>query len=767
MCCFLIFTATIYSCNSTKYLEEGELLVVKNTVKIKSNASTDPTSSLEYRLGQVAKQKPNKKNFLNRRGRMNRYYRVHKRLAKKDYQDTTKIQKWNLENRIEEPVLYDRELMEESTETMTYYLNNLGYFYADVTADTIPHKRKPTVEVIYTANVRRLLTIDMTIFETTDDSIRTIISQIEKGTLLGEGKAVSKNNFNNEKNRITDKLQNMGFTYFYPNYIFFEGDTTETELKAKVIVTIAPPTDTTFHEKYIIGNVFIYTQYDPLNFRPDIKLDTLTEEGYDGFYLLKSSDTENFLVKPKPILNAFAFKKGDDYSGYAYDKTRKQLSAIEIYRFVRIRPIPSEENPGTIDFYVYMNPAKKMGLGADLELNSITNNITSVNNFGIYANVSFKHRNLLRGAEVFSISPIGGIELNLSGNGRLFNTIDVRLQSDLASTTIRNSRFKRLNESQLHLTTIYNYIDRYEQYQYNVFSLSGNIDKRKENSRFVVTPSFLNIVLPNIDSLFQPRLDENPLLARSFDRQFILGSNYNYLYNSPISPTGTSQNFQFKGELAGTLLNLANVIIRPDKSFRLFDTIPYSQYAKMEFDGNFTKRFSETTSWANRFNFGIGIPYGNSEEMPYVKQFFSGGDGSVRAWQVRELGPGAYLYPDADQTPFQTGNIKIEMNTELRFRLSEYFGFDGAFFVDAGNVWLLKDPDGLEREFRFDSFLSQVAIGSGFGVRKDFGFFVMRLDLGFKVRTPYFSQDNQVNGYYFPTRWWRDPNYVIAIGYPF
>lgn len=753
-------------------MQEGELLVVKNTIKVKGKVSTDEVSSLEYRLGRVAKQKPNRSNFFGEPGRMKRYYRIQKRLARKEYQDTSKIQGWLLEKYAEKPILYDRASMEESTESMTYTLNNLGYFYADVTADTILHKRKPTVEVIYTARLRRLLTIDtIPIFKTDDDSLRSIIPELKANTLLKPGKAISKSVFTAEKNRISNELQNMGFTYFYPDYVFFEGDTTETESTAKVIVTIARPTDSTFHERYVVGNIYIYTQYDPLLFRANTKLDTLSVEGFEGFYLLKSSDTKKYLVKPKPILNAFAFRKGDSYSADAYDKTRGQLSAIEIYEFIRVRPVPSAEDPNAIDFYVYMNPAKRMGLGTDIELNSIRNNITSVNNFGIFANVNFKHRNLLRGAEVFSISPIGGVELNLNrdNSGRLFNTIDIRLQSDLATTTIRNSRYNWLNESQFHLTTSYNYISRFELYQLNLFTLSGNFDWRFDNSRRIITPAFVNFVLPNIDSLFQPTLDENPLLARSFDRQLIIGSNYSYQYNSPIKKNGVSHNFQVTGEVAGTLLSLANVVIQPEQGFEFFDTISYSQYSRAEFEGSRTKRFSETTSLAGRVNFGIAIPYGNSEDMPYVKQFFSGGDGSIRAWQVREVGPGAYIYPfPYDNTvPFQTGNLKIEMNTEFRFKLSNYYDVDAALFVDAGNVWLLNDPENLNREFHFNSFYSQIAIGTGFGFRKDFGFFVMRLDLGYKVRTPYFSETNQIGGHFFPTNWWRDPNYIIAIGYPF
>ncbi|MFK7950403.1 MAG: BamA/TamA family outer membrane protein [Saprospiraceae bacterium] len=779
MCCIIIFTTTIYSCNSTKFLEDGELLVVENTVKIESNASSDEVVSLQYGLGSVIKQQPNRDNFVGQPSRMKWHYRTQRKLEKKNYQDTTKIQKWFLKKFVEKPVLYDRTLMEESTESMTYLLNNLGYFYADVTADTVLHKRKPTVEVIYTAKIRRLLTIDTTVFVTDDDTIRQILPQLKTKTFLRKGQPVSKTVFGNEKNRITKELENMGFTYFYPNYVFFEGDTTEKELKAKVIVTIARPTDTTFHQRYTIGNVYIYTQYDPLVFRPSTKLDTLIIKGYDGFHLLKSSETKKYLVKYKPILNAFAFKKGDRYSKTAYDKTRRQLSAIEIYQFVRVRSVLSPEDSNSIDFYVYMNPAKKMGLGTDFEFNYISpseNNINlSGNNFGFFQNINFKHRNLFRGAEVFTIRPVGGIEINFDEKRApdpLFqlNTIDFRVQANLATPTIRNSKFRWINESKFNLTTSYNYISRINLYKFNLFSLAGNFDWKLENRRHVLTPAFVSLVLPNdIDSTFQLTLDLNPLLASSFDRRLIFGSNYIYQYSSPVNSKGISHDMRIIGESAGLLLNGADFFIQPAENFEFFDTISYSQYVKLEFDYNWTKRFNKKTSWASRFNFGLGVPWGNSTDMPYVKQFFAGGDGSIRAWQVREVGPGRYIYPFVydDVVPFQTGNLKIELNTELRFKLNSYYDVDAAIFADAGNVWLLNDPEDFGRQFQLNSFFKQIAIGTGFGFRKDFGFFVMRLDLGYKVRTPYYSETNQYRGYYLPKGWWRDPNYVLAIGYPF
>jgi outer membrane protein assembly factor BamA len=772
---FLIVLAilTISSCTSpTKYLAEGELLVVKNTIKIKADLPSDEVSNLDYRLSAIAKQKPNKKNFLGRKTRMKQYYKVHRKLEKKEYSDTSKIQKWKLGNYVEKPVLYDRNLMEGSTQTMTYYLNNMGYFYADVTADTVPHKRKPLVEVIYAIELGDLLKIRKVNFETNDDSIRYLIPILQKESILKSPKPISKTVFSAEKNRITEKLQNMGFAYFYPDYIFFEGDTTAAISQADVNVTIVQPTDTTHHQRYQIGNVYIFTQYDPVYFRPDLGLDTLTVEGYDGFYLIKEKDYDRYLVKSTPILNAFEFKKGDWYSADSYNQTRKQLSAIPIYRFVRVRSTPNPNRPGEMDFYVYMNPANDIVLSTDLELNYITSNsssTTTINNLGIFGNVSVMHRNILKGAEVLNIGATGGVELNLNQKDefKLFNTVDIRLQADLTSPIIKSDNI--LNNAQTRFAIGYNYISRYLNYKINSFNFSSGFDWKKQYTRHLLNPAFINLLLPNIDPLFQLKLDDDPFLARSFDRQLIIGSNYSYTFSRPANETNESYNIRYSAEFAGNTINLVDKIINPNSNFEFFNTISYSQYSRFEFDGNYTKKFGEFNAFATRFNFGIVAPYGNSDEVPYIKQFSAGGSSGVRAWQIREIGPGAFFqpYPLKVITPYQAGNIKLEFNLEYRFMLLQSWSLQSAVFLDGGNVWLINDPEDLNREFRFNTFWNQLALGSGYGFRMDLGFFIFRLDLGYKIMTPYKSELNLYNQRFFPREWWRNPNYVIAIGYPF
>jgi outer membrane protein insertion porin family len=768
----LAISAVLYSCNATKHLKDGELLVVKNTIKIKSNLPSDEAVNLEYRLSEIAKQKPNKKNFLGQKARMNRYLKIQKKLAKKEYSDTSKIQKWLLGNYIEQPILYDRSLMEASTETMTYYLNNIGYFYADATADTIPHKHKPTIEVVYTANLGELLTIRNIKFETDDDSIQYLIPSLRAKSILKSPKPISKTVFSAEKSRITEQLQNMGFAYFYPDYIFFEGDTTEATLQADVSVTIVRPTDSTYHERYRIGNTYIFTQYDPVYFRPDLGLDTLMVEGYDGFYLIKEKGYDRYLVKPSPILNAFEFKKGDWYSADSYNQTRKQLSAIPIYRFVRVRSTPNPNRPGEMDFYIYMNPANDIVLSTDLELNYITgssSNTTTINNLGIFGNVSVMHRNILKGAEVLNIGTTGGVELNLNQNNtlKLFNTIDIRLQADLTSPVIKSDNI--LNNAKTRFAIGYNYISRYLNYQINSFNFSSGFDWHKQNTRHLLNPAFINLLLPNIDPAFQLTLDTDPFLARSFDRQLVIGSNYSYTFTRPANEAGSSYNIRYSLEFAGNTINLIDRVFNPNKSFEFFNAISYSQYGRVEFDGNYTKKFGEFTAFATRFNFGLVAPYGNSDEVPYLKQFSAGGSSGVRAWQIRQIGPGAFFqpYPLKVITPYQAGNIKVEFNLEYRFMLLKSWSLQSAFFLDGGNVWLINDPDNLKREFRFDTFWNQLAVGSGYGFRMDLGFFIFRLDLGYKIMTPYKSELNLYNERFLPREWWKSPNYVIAIGYPF
>jgi outer membrane translocation and assembly module TamA len=284
-------------------------------------------------------------------------------------------------------------------------------------------------------------------------------------------------------------------------------------------------------------------------------------------------------------------------------------------------------------------------------------------------------------------------------------------------------------------------------------------------------------VLSTTDA-FRLLLLNNPYLRKSFQEQFIIGSNYGYTYNSQIGSVRRSQ-YYFNGsiQLSGNTLYLVQSLFSGRRSteenpYTLFG-YAYSQYSRFTVEGRYFYDFTKKSKLAARVFGGVGLPTGNSSTMPYVKQFFSGGSNSIRAFQARSVGPGSYRIPDSLAGKAfldQSGDIKLEANLEYRFTIISVV--KGAFFADAGNVWLSQKnaqyPGG---EFILDQFQKQLAVGTGAGLRFDFSFFVLRLDLAFPLRKPYLP-DNQrwvINQIDFGNPSWRSQNLVlnIAIGYPF
>ena len=274
-----------------------------------------------------------------------------------------------------------------------------------------------------------------------------------------------------------------------------------------------------------------------------------------------------------------------------------------------------------------------------------------------------------------------------------------------------------------------------------------------------INPVSINYVsLANSTSAFDEILAANPFLQTSFDQQFISGLTYSFIYNGMVD-TGKKHQIYFNGnfETAGNSLSL---IAGGDKPQTIF-AVEYAQFARIDGDIRYHFNFAEKQTIAARLFAGIGIPYGNSDVVPYTKQYFAGGPYSVRAFRTRSLGPGTYQ-PDDSQTYSyydQTGNLRLEANLEYRFPLISLL--QGAFFVDAGNVWNTTDNEALDGDTFGSDFMNQLGIGGGFGMRVDIQNFVIRLDLGAPFHDPSLAEGE---------RWsWDFENPILnfAIGYPF
>jgi outer membrane protein assembly factor BamA len=327
----------------------------------------------------------------------------------------------------------------------------------------------------------------------------------------------------------------------------------------------------------------------------------------------------------------------------------------------------------------------------------------------------------------------------------------------------------------------FNLLDRLQYYQlFSVDASFGYIWKESLNKEHNFNPLSITFAhLANATQKFNDLLSANPLLKKSFEQQFIIGQNYSFTYNDQLEKYHKNHVY-FKGsiDLSGNLLQLFQSLFykqkaTPDTPYEIFGTA-YSEYYKFDIDLRYYyNTIDQRSSLASRFIAGIGVAYGNSATLPYVKQFYIGGSNSVRAFGARALGPGSYRIPDslAAKSFFdQAGDIKLEANTEYRFPIISIL--KGALFIDAGNIWLLQeDPDRPGGTFSSKTFLDEIAVGTGFGLRLDLSFFVLRFDVAFPLRVPYLPQGERwvIQKINFIDPSWRTHNlaFNIAIGYPY
>jgi len=286
-------------------------------------------------------------------------------------------------------------------------------------------------------------------------------------------------------------------------------------------------------------------------------------------------------------------------------------------------------------------------------------------------------------------------------------------------------------------------------------------------------PVSITYALPlNVTPTYDSLIHQDTLLARAIQRQFILGSTYQYNYNQLAIGFQPVNAFYFNGilDLSGNIAGLVSGANFKEGNEVKIRNVPFAQYIKMEFDGRYYRKIGLYSSWANRIIVGIGIPYGNSVQLPFIKQFFVGGNNSLRGFRSRSVGPGTYRYPFITNfLPDETGDIKLELNTEFRPRISG--PLYGALFLDAGNIWLMNDSNYTHKPGgKFTGkFLNQLAVDAGFGLRLDITLFVIRFDVGFPLRKPWVIPPWVLNQLQLNKQQGRRENiiYNLAIGYPF
>ncbi|MEO6498710.1 MAG: BamA/TamA family outer membrane protein, partial [Mucilaginibacter sp.] len=272
----------------------------------------------------------------------------------------------------------------------------------------------------------------------------------------------------------------------------------------------------------------------------------------------------------------------------------------------------------------------------------------------------------------------------------------------------------------------------------------------------------------NVTKLYLDSIKKIPILQHVIDTQFILGSNYIFTFNPLVNDAkGTGWFFNGLADLSGNIAGaVTGANVKKGEAKRIFG-VPFSQYIKGQADLRYYYAFNKNARLANRIIAGIGIPYGNSTQLPYIKQFFSGGTNSIRAFRSRSVGPGTFRDPNADSAAFypdQAGDVKFELNTELRYKINNII--ETAFFIDAGNVWLFNKDTSTSYPrpgVQFTkNFYKELAVGAGIGLRLDLTILLLRLDVAVPVRKPWLKAG--IPGKNFDLS---NPVFNLGIGYPF
>lgn len=493
------------------------------------------------------------------------------------------------------------------------------------------------------------------------------------------------------------------------------------------------------------------------------------------------------------LLDAIFLKKNELYSKEAEVKTINKLSQLGVFKFISVDYSKPKDREGNyLDCTIQLTPAKKQSWGATAELN-----VSNEGLFGTSGTLSYKNKNLTKRADQLLIDVSSGVQVRFDNTPK--ERVQVMSVTASASVTYYMNKFlipfrKKLFSPNTNPKTRFNIsynfdyqfdfdtngkslVFLYELHNFNA-SFGYEWNKGREQHHLLNPIAVDFFLLPKVGSAFVARLDSNPPLKSSFEEQVIIGPNYTFTYNNSKSASDWKYmklriNLETAGNLIDGLFKAASNNSEHD-SIYLIANRPFSQFSRAEVDWSNFIRMNNHSQFCIRTYAGVGIAYGNSFTLPFIKQFFVGGPNSLRGFQIREVGPGSYV-PDTlvfnprtgQQTNVgffnQTGDIKLETNAEIRFDI--YKWLKGAIFTDAGNVWTMKKDAVPNGQFNFNTFWTQFAVDAGAGLRLDFNYFVIRFDYGFPLRDP-----RRI----FGERWQFDDGVAfkngvlqIAIGYPF
>ncbi len=668
------------------------------------------------------------------------------------------------------PVLYDHELTDASVMQLRLAMVNRGFTHATVSADTLARGKR--MGVVYHIGAGEPHVVSSVGYSVPDTTLRRIIATHSRASLLRPGILLDRNVLDNERTRVTRLLRNAGYYDFTRDNIVFDADTVAGSRGVDLTFRLASRK----FRRYVVRNVTYVVDNDIDDGTRDALRDTVR---YRDITILYGKDR---YLRPQVLDEMCYIVPGKLYSAREVERTYEALGRLAVVKFINIELEAAGDTDDTsfLDAYIYLARNKKQNVSVEVE------GTNSEGDLGFGVGLAYQHRNIAKGSELLSAKFRTNYE-SLSGDfDGLINKRYTEYAGEVGITFPKfecpflSKSFKQRLLASTEFTVSANYQERPE-YTRVIFGTAWKWKWQQQRSGFSRRQTFdlidINYVrLPRSTINFIDEIaPENPLLRYSYEDHFIMRMGYTYSRTNRRMP-GAQVNARYvqpyvttlrvSGETAGNLLYGISHLVRQHRSDGVYKVlgIQYAQYVKGEADFTYTRNFSHRTSLSWHTGLGIAFPYGNSTMVPFEKRFYAGGANGVRGWGVRTLGPGSY---DAKNsvTDFinQCGDIRLDLSLEFRAKL--FWVIEGAVFVDAGNVWTIRDyenqPGGL---FRFNTFYKQIAAAYGLGIRLDFTYFLLRLDLGMKAHNPAMNQERWP---IIHPRWGRDANFHFSVGYPF
>lgn len=754
---FLLFS----SCASTKYVPDGSYLLDEVKINVKENVSS------ESDLMQYLRQRPNFKAF--------GLFRIYMGVYNLSGRDTSKRINRKLKSIGEAPVIYDPYLTFQSEKELQKKMKQKGYMDAQVTSSVEFRKKKAKVTYDITPNKPYIIGEIKNNFNI-DSKIDSIMK--ERGGWTNS-KIKTNNLFDidvldDERERIATYLRRRGYYNFSRENISFLADSSIGNHKIDLSIQLKPltkslgngNTETIEYKPYKIRHINI-TTYNGSSTDASNVSDLDTIEHNPNITIFSNGKP---LLRPSILEEDLRITPNSTYNEFIVERAYSRYNNLGILRSSSIRFNEVEENGNELDCDIALFSGKPQSISFDIE------GTNSNGDLGFALNLGYAHKNIFRGSEVLNINARYAQEA-YSGLSNILREYVLDFGGDVSINFPRflfpfvSTNFKRRIDANTEFKILYNYQIRPNTYERTTISTGMKyIWNHRRFYRYAfdfIDLNYINIDTdPSFDSIYSA--SKYSVLRESYSDHFIMSSKFTITYDDRSINTNSHQHYyRVSLETAGNTLFAINSLFggkkNSDGQYEI-GKIPYSQFVKGEFDYSYNQYFDAKNRLVYHIGFGLSLPYGNGSVVPFEKRFFGGGANGVRGWSVRTLGPGSYSSDRHDDFVKQSGDIKLLLNLEYRTKL--FWKIEAAAFIDAGNIWTIKDYESQPLgQFRFKDFYKQIALAYGLGLRLDFSYFLIRFDMGVKAYNP--SRISSEKWRFKGINWDDDFALHFAIGYPF